>query len=101
MYIENKSQGLTGEAVIGRVKFSKTKRSIHYKGKTFLKIGSGYKYNHIDTETGDHYWISGCHKDGNDRLYNGNTVVHIDEDVREEYWRTIREQPEYVNKSFY
>ncbi len=99
MYIENKSGGLTGQAIIGRVTFSKTKRSVHYKGKTFLKA-QGYKYNHIEVQSGDEYWISGCHKDGKDRLYNERLPIHIDEDVREEYWVQIRSMPEmkHVNK---
>lgn len=79
MYIENKSEGLAGDAVIGRVKYSKTRRSLHYKGKTYLKA-NGYKYNHIEEGTGDEYWISGCHKDGKDRLYSLITIKpeHID-----------------------
>ena len=40
------------------------------------------------------YWISGPRKDGQDRLYPQSTQpVEIDEDVREEYWRTIRGVP--------
>ena len=97
MYIENKSAGLTGEAVIGRVKFSKSKKSVHYKGRTFLKV-NGYKYNHIDVDTGEAYWISGCHKDGKDRLYDERLPVFIDEDVREEYWLSIREEPQNKEK---
>lgn len=39
---------------------------------------------------GEDYWISGCKKDGNDRLYGERLPVYIDEDVREEYWTEIR-----------
>jgi hypothetical protein len=54
MYIEFKGKGLTGPARIGRVKFSKSGSSVHYKGKTFEKLkGSGFKANFIDVETGD------------------------------------------------
>jgi hypothetical protein len=48
--------------------------------------------NHV--ETGNEYWISGCRKDGADRLYNEADSVYIDDDVREEYWTTIRGAPE-------
>jgi hypothetical protein len=64
MYIEYKTSLAGGYARIGRVTFSKSRRSIHYDGKTFLKVGNGYKYNHIDLETSERYWISGCRKDG-------------------------------------
>ena len=47
---------------------------------------------------GDEYWVSGPKKDGSDRLFAGRLpVIHIDEDVREEYWLQIRNLPEHVN----
>ena len=92
MYIENKSGGLVGPARIGRVRFSRSGRSLHYRGKTFETLrGSGYKANYFDTETGDQYWISGCRKDGMDALYA--TDVEIDDEVREEYWTDVRGMP--------
>ncbi|MNJ98951.1 hypothetical protein D3C87_167220 [compost metagenome] len=36
MYIEYKGHGLTGEARIGRVNFTKSGKSIHYGGKLFI-----------------------------------------------------------------
>jgi hypothetical protein len=93
MYIENKSgeNSLIGEARIGRVTFSKTGKSIHYKGITFMTLdGTGFKANYYDVETGDHYWISGCKQNGEDRLYGERLPIYIDEDVREEYWTEIR-----------
>jgi hypothetical protein len=93
MYIEYKGGGIVGPARIGRVKFSKSGKSLHYQDKTFLTLsGSGFKANYLETETGEHYWISGCRKDGKDALYN--TDVEIDEDVLEEYWEEIRGLPE-------
>ncbi len=94
MYIENKSESLNGSASIGRVQFSKTGKSISYKGRTFQSLkGSGFKANYFDTESGEEFWISGPRKDGQDRLYSGNIPpVHIDEDVAEEYWEKIRGQ---------
>ena len=91
MYIERKSGSLNGPARIGRVTFSKTGRPIEYRGQQFQKSKSGYKWNHFDVETGDHYWISGPRKDGQDRLYpQSSRPVEIDEDVWEEYWTKIR-----------
>ena len=92
MYIEDKSEDLDGPARIGRVTFSKSGRSLHYKGRTFLRVGSGYKYNHVAEDNGDHFWISGPRKDGADRLYGGSKPVEIDADVEVEYWRDIRGQ---------
>jgi hypothetical protein len=94
MYIENKSESLSGEARIGMITFSKTMRSMFYDGKEFLKIKSGFKHNCIEVESGEEYWISGCKKDGCDRLYGEKVPVYIDEDIREEYWTTIRNLPE-------
>ena len=98
MYIEYKGDGLIGDARIGRVTFSKTGQSIHYNGKTYQTLsGSGFKANYFDVETGEHYWISGCKKDGNDRLYGERLPISIDEDVRVEYWTEIRNLPNFVN----
>lgn len=102
MYIENKNgeSGLTGEARIGRVTFSKSLKSIHYKGKTFQTLkGDGFKANYFDTETGEYYWISGCKKNGGDRLYGERLPIHIDDDVREEYWTEIRNLPSLKDKT--
>jgi hypothetical protein len=90
MFVENKSDG---EARIGWVEYSKTGKTIYYRGRTLAKVGSGYKYNCIDEESGDQYWVSGPHKDGNDLLYGG--VVEIDDDARETYWTAIRKQPQH------
>lgn len=93
MYVEYKGDGLEGPARIGRVYFSKSGKSIYYKGKCFQTCaGRGYKYNYFDVETGDHYWISGPRKDQNDRLYGGSRGVVIDDDVREEYLKLIRKK---------
>jgi hypothetical protein len=93
MYIEDKSESLNGVARIGRVTFSKTGRSVHYNGQTFLKV-KGYKYNHIDVASLAEYWISGCKKDGGDRLYGKGQPIDIDENIREEYWCIIRDLPQ-------
>ena len=95
MYIECKADGLNGEARIGRVTFSKSGRSVTYRGQSFLKVGGGFKYNHIDEETRAEYWISGPRKDGQDRLSpQSSRPVEIDDDVREEYWAQIRGIPQ-------
>ena len=94
MYIEDKSAGLSGPARIGRVRFSKTGRTLYYRGLRFeSQKGAGFKSNYVETESGDPFWISGCRKDGADRLYGERVPIEIDADVRAEYWREVREQP--------
>ena len=92
MYVEYKSQGLDGPAWIGRVTFSKSGRSLIYRGRTFQSLkGHGFKANYVDLESGDQFWISGPRKDGCDRLYGTSShPTVIDDDVAEEYWRDIR-----------
>jgi hypothetical protein len=98
MYIELKSE-LNGPARIGRVTFSKTGHTLTYGGKSFQSLkGAASKANYFDIESGEHYWISGPRKDGADRLYVSAVPVHIDNDIREEYWTEIRGQPENKGK---
>ena len=93
MYIEFKADGIVGPARIGRVTYSKSGKSVHYRGRTFETLrGYGFKANFFDVETREHYWISGCKKDSTDALYS--TTVEIDDDVREEYWTKIRRRPD-------
>jgi hypothetical protein len=96
MYIENKSEGLEGAGRIGWVELSRSRRSYHYSGCELLKC-AGYKYNCIDVETGEYFWVSGPRRDGSDRLY-GRGIVQIDENAREEYWLKIRNKPECVGQ---
>jgi hypothetical protein len=112
MYIENKGGGfieqwglqvpsggeLTGLGRMGRVTFSKTRRSLYYGGKTFHRA-EGFKSNYVCAETGESYWISGPKRRGGDALYATNIGTEIDEDVRQEYWMEIREQPERVKET--
>lgn len=99
MYIEYKGDNdLVGDARIGRVTILNNGKSLRYQDKKFLSLrGGGFKSNYFDLDTHEHYWISGCHKDGRDALY-ANTI-EIDEDAREEYWTEIRRMPEMKNVS--
>ena len=94
MYIEDKSDQLEGPARIGRVTFSKTGKSLYYKGKAFRSLhGRGFKANYYEVESGAQYWISGPKRNGADGLY-GPRPTPIDVDAREEYWTVIRRLPE-------
>jgi len=95
MYIEDKSQGLSGPARIGRVEMTKLGKTIYYRGRTFRTLGGrGFKANFYDVETGEEFWISGPRRDGADRLYGGRVPVEVDQDVRTEYWTKIRRLPQ-------
>lgn len=90
MYIEDKSEGLEGPARIGRVYFSKSGRTLYYRGLRFQRLkGTGCKANYFEIDSGDHYWISGPRKDRNDRLYGGNRGVEVDSDIIEEYMKYV------------
>jgi hypothetical protein len=92
MWIEHKLDGLSGPARIGWVEVKKRGKQLLYRDQVFNSLyGFGFKANYFDTATGEHYWISGCRKDGRDALYN--TEVKVDTDAREEYWCSIRRKP--------
>jgi hypothetical protein len=48
--------------------------------------------------SGEDYWISGPKRNGGDALYGGSAPIEIDDDIREEYWRDIRRQPERIHE---
>jgi len=97
LYIERKS-GLSGPARIGRVTRTKSGRGVYYGGRLLRAMrGGGFKFNYVDAETGDEYWISRPRKDGQDRLYPG--VVEIEEDAREEYWTVVRRRPDLIGET--
>lgn len=91
MYVELKSgYADNGPAWIEKVRFSKTKRSIHFRGKELRNIGGrGISGNHVDVETGEEYWVSGVKKDRNDRHWAGGGTVEIDPAVKDEYEKLI------------
>ncbi len=99
MYIECKAESLNGAARIGRVTYSKTGATLYYRGRSFKSLKGGYKANYFEVETGDRYWITGPCKSGADRLYHSAIPIEIDEDVRVEYWLSIRKMPQHVKRT--
>lgn len=103
MYVELKTapgaQNDRGPARIGRVFFNKSGRTLTYRGKRFQKTRGEY-FNHVDVDTGEGYWISGPKKNGEDRYpWARNMPTEIDEDIREEYWVSIRNEPEHKDRT--
>ena len=88
MYIEGKGALIDGvSARIGWVTFSKSGRTLTYRGLTLGRIkGGGVSGNYIDTESGAEYWVSGVKKRGsNTHPAEGGVAVAIDPDAQEEY----------------
>lgn len=87
MYIELKTgHADDGPAWIGRVAFSRSGRSLFYRGRELKRIkGGGVSSNYVDMESGEQFWVSGVKARGSNRHSAGSGRVHIDEDVREEY----------------
>ncbi len=73
-----------GPAWIGRVKISKTGKTIYFNDHAFQRSNGGVG-NHVDIETGYQYWISGIKKDGTDRHWAGSGRIIIDKKVISEY----------------
>lgn len=89
MYIELKSgYSDDGPAWIGRVKRSKTGRTVYFNGHAFQRI-RGVSGNYEDIETGEVYWISGLKKDECNRHWDGHGKVSIDRRVVDEYLQYI------------
>ncbi|ETW93073.1 MAG: hypothetical protein ETSY1_40850 [Candidatus Entotheonella factor] len=91
LYIEQKSgYHDNGPAWIGRVTFSKSGQTLYYRGLQLQRLkGGGVAGNYYDVTTGEEYWVSGVKRDGADRHWAGSGLVHIDEDVREEYRKLL------------
>ena len=89
MYVEQKEGDCL--AWIGRVKFSKSGRSIYYREFQLQRTkGGGIAGNFFDVETGEEYWVSGPKKNRQDLHWaDGGGPVHIDDDVRDEYLELI------------
>lgn len=89
LYFENKA---TGAAWIGRGRFSRTFQTVYYRDLMLHRIpGRGIRGNFLDPATNEEYWVSGPKKRGGDAHPAERGVdIFIDEDVRKEYWTTIR-----------
>ena len=94
MYVENKNGDIDGVgARIGWVSFSKTGRTIYYRGRSLKRLkGGGIAGNYYDEDTHDEYWISGVKKDGNDSHWSESVSCKIDDDAKEEYEKIVNEK---------
>lgn len=87
MYVELKSNtGGGGPAWITRVEFSKSGRSVWFRGRELRNIGGrGARGNYLDVQSGEEYWVSGVKRRGSNRHWSGGGAIEIDPSVHEEY----------------
>ena len=88
MYVENKSGLIDGSSArIGWVEFSRSGRSVLYRGLTLSRIkGGGVSGNYFEVGSGNEFWVSGVKERGSNAhpAERAGTVV-VDEDAREAY----------------
>lgn len=87
MYIENKEGDLDGaRARIGSVTFSKSGKSVRYRGRLLARSsGQGVLGNYFDEATGEEFWVSGVKTAGSNAHPNSTVTVVIDDDAVEAY----------------
>jgi hypothetical protein len=94
MYLELRTgfdEGVDGPAWIGRVRFSKTGRTIFYRGRELQQRSSaGGSGVHVDIVTQEEFWVSGVKARRGPRPWIDRDDVTIDDDARDEYARLIR-----------
>ncbi|MBF0196915.1 MAG: 1-deoxy-D-xylulose-5-phosphate synthase [Planctomycetes bacterium] len=98
MYIEFKFGGIRGNGLICGVTRSKSRRTIYYDNLVLKSLGGqGCLTNYYEETTQEEYWVSHPKKNGEDSLYPEE--IYIDENVREEYWRDVRNLPQNISVS--
>ena len=92
MYVENKDGSVDGaQARIGWVEFSKTGRTVYYRGRSLKAIGGrGIRGNFIDGESGEEFWVSGVKIRGSNVHPSESAVAVVDDDASDEYARLRR-----------
>ena len=88
MYVESKSGLIDGaSARIGWVTFSKSGRSVYYRGLSLVRANSGgLSGNFIDAESGDVYWVSGVKQSGSNTHPSERRIrVVVDEEAMEAF----------------
>ena len=89
-YIELKSgYSDNGPAWIGKVKFSKSGKTVYFNGNAFKGNGHG---NCMNVETREVFWITGIKKNGKNRHWAGSGKIMIDRNVVNDYLRIINSE---------
>ncbi|WP_426687212.1 hypothetical protein [Rhodanobacter ginsengiterrae] len=87
MYVENKDGDIDGAAArIGWVTFSKTGKSVKYRGLCLQRLkGQGSSGNYFDVASGQEYWVSGVKRRGSNAHPHERVLVVVDSDAVEAY----------------
>jgi hypothetical protein len=88
MHIENKDGTIDGaHARIGWVTFSKSGKSVFYRGRDLAKVkGRGVRGNFRDATAGEEFWVSGVKRQrSNLHPAERGVLVVIDDDAQAEY----------------
>jgi hypothetical protein len=94
--------GSTEPARISRVTLVKLDRMIYHDGRALVPQSARKnrnRANYVDGHTGEPFWVAAVRKDGYDSLEP--RIVWIDDEAREEYWRSVREMPERLADTSY
>ncbi len=85
-YIELKSgYNDNGPAWIGRVKASKSGRTLYFNGRALKRGVRGASGNYVDLRTGEFFWVSGVKRNSEDRHWAGSGKVLIEAAAVREY----------------
>jgi hypothetical protein len=74
-----------GPAWIGRVRVSKSRRTIYFNGRALKQGVRGPAGNYYDLKTGEIFWVSGVKRNGPDRHWAGSGKVSIEVAAISEY----------------
>jgi hypothetical protein len=88
MYFENKDGDIDGVAArIGWATFSKTGRTVFYRGRELIGTGGeAFSANYMDAASGERFWVSGVKQRGsNVHWASSNVGVVVDADAAEAY----------------
>lgn len=93
MYVELKTgfdEDGGGPAWVGRVRFSKTGRTIFYRGRELQrKAADDASGLHVDIATREEFWVSGVKRKRGPRPWLDRIDVVVDDDAREEFERLV------------
>ena len=78
-----------GPAWIGRVKASKSGRTLYFNGRALKKGVRGASGNYVDVKTGEIFWVSGVKRNSADRHWAGSGRVLIEAAAVQEYLSVV------------
>lgn len=78
-----------GPAWIGRVKTSKSGRTLYFNGRALRKGVSGASGNYVDVTTHEIFWVSGVKRNARDRHWAGGGQVLVEAAALDEYLAVV------------